>query len=268
MSSARPKDPVLPVVLLLFAAALIAALYYWYTHERQPALDSVTFTTPPVATAPAEPPIRHPIQRPQAEPAKPLPPLADSDEAARDAAGGFIDKQLLDRLFNLSSVVRRFVVTVDNLPRPKIPQRYNIAKPVAGQFLFDGKGDAVTISPANYRRYTAYVRLAETIDTQQMVSAYVYFYPLLQEEYQNLGYPKKYFNDRVIEAIDDLLAAPEVAQPVELLRPKVNYEFADSELERLSAGQKIMIRMGSDNAARVKAKLREIRRELASAQKH
>ena len=40
------------------------------------------------------------------------------------------------------------------------------------------------------------------------------------------------------------------------------YEFADPALEQRSAGQKIMLRMGSENAARVKSKLREIRREL------
>ena len=42
------------------------------------------------------------------------------------------------------------------------------------------------------------------------------------------------------------------------------YQFADPELEARSAGQKIMIRMGSENAARIKAKLQEVRRELTS----
>ena len=40
------------------------------------------------------------------------------------------------------------------------------------------------------------------------------------------------------------------------------YEFADLALEDRSAGQKIMLRMGSANEARVKEKLRAIRREL------
>jgi len=42
----------------------------------------------------------------------------------------------------------------------------------------------------------------------------------------------------------------------------VLYEFADADLEERSAGQKMMLRMGSGNAARVKDKLRAIRREL------
>ena len=63
-------------------------------------------------------------------------------------------------------------------------------------------------------------------------------------------------------AIDDLLAAPELVAPPELVQPKVLYEFAEPQLQSRSAGQKIMMRMGPENAKRVKAKLREIRREL------
>jgi hypothetical protein len=50
--------------------------------------------------------------------------------------------------------------------------------------------------------------------------------------------------------------------PIKLTQPKILYEYADPELERRSAGQKIMMRMGSDNAARVKAKLSQFRREV------
>jgi Protein of unknown function (DUF3014) len=42
------------------------------------------------------------------------------------------------------------------------------------------------------------------------------------------------------------------------------YEFADSTLEDLSAGQKILVRSGPDNERRIKAKLREIRKALTA----
>jgi len=79
-----------------------------------------------------------------------------------------------------------------------------------------------------------------------------------------LGFPGSRFHDRLLEAIDDMLGAPAPAGPVKLVRPKVLYQFADPELENLSAGQKIIVRMGAENAAKVKAKLRELRRELAA----
>jgi hypothetical protein len=37
------------------------------------------------------------------------------------------------------------------------------------------------------------------------------------------------------------------------------YKFADPGLESMSAGQKLLLRMGPDNAARVKAKLKAVR---------
>jgi hypothetical protein len=104
--------------------------------------------------------------------------------------------------------------------------------------------------------------MSEAVDIKKIVAAYVHFYPLFQQEYKNLGYPSGYFNDRLVEAIDDMLAAPEIPGPVRLIRPKVVYLFADPGLEALSAGKKIMIRMGSVNASRIKTKLREFRSEL------
>jgi Protein of unknown function (DUF3014) len=132
-------------------------------------------------------------------------------------------------------------------------------KPVAGRLAIAGKGESLTLSPENAARYEPYVRLAESVPTGPLVATYVQFYPLFQQQYEELGYPDKYFNDRLVEVIDHLLAAPEVQEPVALTQPKVLYEFADPKLQELSAGQKILVRMGGANAARVKAKLHEIR---------
>jgi hypothetical protein len=62
--------------------------------------------------------------------------------------------------------------------------------------------------------------------------------------------------------IQHLLDTPEPARPVRLVKPEASYVFEDPELEALSAGQKILIRMGPSNAERVKAKLSEIREAL------
>jgi hypothetical protein len=48
------------------------------------------------------------------------------------------------------------------------------------------------------------------------------------------------------------------------VQPRVYFEYADPGLESRSAGQKVLIRMGPKNAAVIKAKLRELRAELAS----
>ncbi|RYE79988.1 MAG: DUF3014 domain-containing protein, partial [Oxalobacteraceae bacterium] len=135
-------------------------------------------------------------------------------------------------------------------------------KPVGGAFLVNKTGSEPTIATANAARYTPYVELAKRTDAAQLVKTYASFYPLFQAAYVELGYPKGYFNDRLVEVVDHLLAAPTADGPVRLTQPHILYKFADPQLEKASAGHKIMLRMGNQNALIVKAKLREIRTEL------
>ena len=257
--------------VVFVVVGMIAAAWYWQENEQQDRnLQPPPFTeAQPAPVTRAEPQIRHPIREaePRAE-TKALPLLNESDAAMQETLTGFFGNKTVQEFFDLKDIVRRFAVTVDNLPRKKVPMRYRLFKPAAGQFLATGEEQALFFSRKNYSRYQAYVLLAEAVDAKKLVASYVHFYPLIQEEYKNLGYPSAYFNDRLVEAIDDLLAAPDVSGEIKLVRPNVLYQFADLELEALSAGQKIMIRMGSENAARVKARLREIRRELTAPEKN
>jgi len=255
------KSPFVWLVVLVVAG--IGALYYWKNVREVPP----AATTPPVATAPAPPPaedtppaIAHPI--PEAPPpAKPLPSLADSDPAAQEALAKLFGAESLAKAFNTDAAVRRFVATVDNLPRKTTAARLMPVKPVPGPFAAEGSGGDMAIGPQNALRYRPYIVAMEGVEAKRLVMAYVQLYPLFQAAYQELGYPNAYFNDRLIVAIDDMLAAPEIPSP-KLAQPKVLYEFADPAVEALSAGQKILVRMGPENAKRVKDKLRAIRREL------
>src|SRR5690606_6346806 len=114
--------------------------------------------------------------------------------------------------------------------------------------------------------YDALVKMVQAMDVAQVASAYQRYYPLFQEAYQDLGYPDGYFNDRLVEVSDHLLATPEGDGPIRLTRPSVYYEFADAQLEALAVGQKTLIRIGPRNAAVVKQKLRELRQAVAAQQ--
>jgi Protein of unknown function (DUF3014) len=238
----------------IFAVAGLAALYFWPTRE---ALQS-----PPVAAPAAEPAIRYPIEPigPQAES---LPALVESDGAVGNALAELLGPRL-EKFLNLQDIVRRIVATVDELPRQNVSLRLMPVKPVTGQPITAGTGEGLSLSSQNAARYRPYVELAEAVPTAKVVAVYTRFYPLFQEQYENLGHPDRYFNDRVVDVIDHLLAAPEVEEPVRLVQRKVLYEFADPKLEALSVGQKILVRMGADNMVKVKAKLREIRDALVS----
>ena len=246
-------------------AAVTAAGIGWYLWRQQaspPPAPQVAAPAPaPAPAPPPEPVIEYPVAPPPTAPA--LPALADSDAVAQQALAGLLGSKVVQELFNVDGLIRRIVVTVDNLPREKLAMRQSPLKPVGGNFGVLQTGDAVLIGADNARRYAAHVKLVSAIDAKQVASLYRQFYPLFQRAYEELGYPKAYFNDRAIAVIDHLLATPDAPALVKLVQPKVLYEFADPDLQSRSAGQKMLLRMGNDNAATVKAKLRELRVELA-----
>lgn len=246
------------LVVILVIGGIAAGFYFWQM-KKDETLPPVT--EPPPPAAPPEPQIKHPIREAPVSD-EPLPALEESDDILLEALTTFFGKKAVQEFFEVKELARRFVVTVDSLPRQKVPLRYRLFKPVAGKFLVTGAGEDYFSKPDNQRRYNAYVLLTGAVDIKKLVVVYTRFYPLFQEEYVNLGYPQGYFNDRLVEAIDDMLAAPEIPGSIKLVRPKVLYLFAEPALEELSAGQKIMIRMGVENAVRVKARLREFRKEL------
>lgn len=252
------------VVVLVLGGIAAGYYYYWQMGAEQVTPPPAVVEAPPPAPVSESPVVHHPIEnaQPSADETVELPPLSQSDGAMRDTLTGFFGKKQIEELFGLKDIVRRFVVTVDNLPRKKIPLRYRLFKPVAGKFSTSGAEDSLFLKPDNYLRYKPYVLLANAVNVDKLVAVYIHLYPLFQQEYQNLGYPKGYFNDRLVVAIDDLLATPDAPAQVRLIRPNVLYQFADPDLEALSAGQKILIRMGPENAARIKARLRALRREV------
>jgi len=180
----------------------------------------------------------------------------------RTALASLFGRSIFEEYFSPQNIIRRIVATVDNLPREKLAQRLMPVKPAGGPLVLAGEGENRVLGAGNAARYLPYVVMAESVDVGKLVAAYVHFYPLFQQAYSELGYPTEYFNDRLVQVIDHLLAAPEIEGPVALVQRKVLYEFADPGLEARSAGQKILMRIGPGSAARVKARLRDIRREL------
>ena len=187
---------------------------------------------------------------------------AASDKALAAALGALGGREQWLRLVLPSDVVQRFVLTIDNLPSDSMSMQYRAVVAMPGSFVIERRDGEAAIAAQNARRYDAFVAFAAGIDARRLVSVYKRFYPLFQKSYRSIGYPEGHFNDRVVQVIDDLLSAPSPAGAVFLEQPRVLYVFAESSLERRSVGQRIMIRVGPEHAAKLKAKLREIRAVL------
>jgi len=271
MQTIERNDGMWWIAILAGAAALIAAIYFFWPQPEPPAPPPTAALSPPEPAArptlapPAEPVIEHPIEAVKPTEAPPPVTLDDSDGPIAAALGHLLGDERLRKWFHGDAMVRRFVATVDNLARPTVAMKVRSLQPVPGGFEVVRDGDAITVSAGNAARYAPYVQALERVDAKQLAGVYLRFYPLFQKAYEELGYPKAYFNDRLVASIDHLLAAPEPSAPPRLTQPKVLYEFEDPRLEALSAGQKAMLRLGPDNAQRVKAKLRALRAEITAS---
>lgn len=261
------------IILLLLGIALYAGWKHYFG-PQQPA--PLVIDQPVIPAVVEEPPIRYPVPAAEvaataqetaapAEKPQPLPPLEESDASLRSALERLFAGQPLDQLLLFDNLAKRVVITSNNLMSPSLPVKRRPTQPVPGVFMAAGDSGNAVISPENYPRYAPFIQLAQAAGTKQIAAVYVRFYPLLQQAYENLGY-RGYFNDRLIEVIDHLLATPVVAEPIPLLRPEVLYRFADPQLEALSSGQKLVIRMGQENAAKLKEKLRELRQAFSTLQ--
>jgi vacuolar-type H+-ATPase subunit F/Vma7 len=253
-----------PWIAILLVAGGLAAWYYL----KQPAPEThpSVVELPKAEPEPPPPPEpRHPVEAIEAEAvpeeAAPLPPLAESDESVAEALLALFDSEALGAVLIREQVVSRMVTTVDSLDSRELAPLVMPVQPPSGTFQASD-GEPLTISPDNFERYRPYVELVAEADVEAAVDFYRRHYPLFQQSYSELGYGDAYFNDRLVDTIDHLLATPQPEQPPVLVKPEAVYLYQDGALEALSAGQKILIRMGPEQAAVVREKLQELRAAL------
>lgn len=277
------KNWIIGIVLVLLAAG---SWYFYQASESRteqaappPAVEVVQKEAPAPVAAVEESVVEiveQPRQEVESEPfveEEPLPSLQDSDPLAVDTLSSLVGEAMALRYFASEDLISRLVSNIDALGSRQVPAAIQAVQGPEDEFevtiddqpdttIVNEEGDPIAqylVDPDNDRRYLVYVEMLEAVDVDQVAGLYRQHYPLFQEAWQQLGYPDGDFNERLLIIIDELLATPEVDGPLRLKKPEAYYLFSDEELESLSAGQKIMLRMGSENAARVKSRLSEIR---------
>lgn len=240
----------------------------WFAGADEPLQAPATPPEPPPLDAAIEEQVaQYPVSVPEAPAAVAVaaraPDLAASDDTVRAeisrAVGGPAEAFLVPR-----RVIQNIVATIDSLDREPVPMRFRLIVEVPGQPVVETREDRHYLSSDNDERYRLLVVALGSGDGTVVAQLYLRWYPLFQRAYREMGYPGAHFNDRLVAVIDHLLKTPEVPHPIELVRPEVLYEFADPELEQLSSGQKVMIRIGPANAQAVKARLREVRAVIST----
>jgi hypothetical protein len=282
------------VLIVLLLIGLGAGAWFWFD-SRQFAPESEP--SPPVVVEPG--PVTELVIEDQPEPLtgmpdpldeeeypaatvemqEPLPGLMESDPVILGSLTQVIGQEKVAQNVVSENIVSRVVATVDALTGRQVSGNLLPLQSPQGAMeanvdfepalpITTPQGDTLKqylMDPVNYRRYSEQVDVLESLNTDDVVANYLKYQPLFQQAYLEQGYPDGNFNQRLLEVMDHLLDAPRVEEPVRLIKPEAYYQFADPELESLSAGHKLMIRMGNSNATRVKAKLRELQAALLAA---
>lgn len=255
--------PIVVLVLLFGAAA------WWFltkspepVHELPPS--QVTAAQPGVEQQ--QPPPEEAVVEsetgvePEVAP-EPLPDLAESDaEVTQDLADIAGTARVADYLL-ADQVISRAVASIDSLTSRQVPVHISPVKPADDKIIVETVGDKAVLSEENFTRYDDYIALLRDMDTGQLLAFYRHYTPLFQQAWEQNG-GQGSFDDRLLEVIDNLLATPDPAGPVYLVKPEAVYLYEDPQLEAMTAGQKILVRMGAANAAVVKEKLAALKAAL------
>ncbi len=268
-----------PVVVALAVVGILIAGFVVYSITSDNSAPKVTSqqvdipAPPPPVEAPEavetpEPEVSPPPAEPEEEPvvespAFVLPLLNDSDQLVRDGVISLTRNEGINAWLSPNQLIRKFVAFVDGVANGQVPK--DPVRALAPKGAFSARrfsDDLYVMDEASYARYNFFVDIVTSIDSRRAAEFYDLIRPMLQEAYDELGYPDRKFDDVVFRAIGRLLETPVLTGPVRLKRPVVMFEYEDPKLESLSAAQKQLLRMGPENTRALQAKLSEMALEL------
>lgn len=232
---------------------------------RYPLPEPGRVTTPPVDRDREQPPGDLPPSEAEAE-SPPLPELADSDAELLESLSGLIGNDFVQRWVKPEFVIERSVALVNSLDGDAPALRIRPLNTLDSEPATRAHADADTLlwTEANSQRYDALVATLESVPPEAAAALYNRYYPLFQQAWVALGESEPYFNDRLVDVIDHLLATPHVELPFEVQLYEGRLHFADPSLQEQSWGRKLLLRMGPSGAGRVKDWLRQFGNELAT----
>jgi len=188
---------------------------------------------------------------------EPLPELQDSDQFVFENFN-ISDKQIFAPL----DLIRNSVVFIDNFSKGELVGKFSPLKKPTTPFLIEKNQQSIIIAPESYQRYDIYAQTISQIDVDSFMTLYTRLTPLINQAYQDIGYPHGSFNSTINKAISEVLDTPIIRYDIKLKADSVTYKFADENLELLPDTQKLMLRMGPDNLQSIQNKLEQIQSEL------
>lgn len=272
------RSSLVPIaIVVVIAVVAVLAWVFWPKGEApKPAQDNlpppVVEQQPQPAAEPEPAPVDNSAAEPEpqqveAEPATPapepvkLPALKDSDPMVRDDLNALMPSQSVVKTQEpqlIDKVTQILATAVEGY----LPERQRLIASPDKAFEVVRDGDTIYLDSDSYHRFDPYVAIFVGLDDTKLLAFLDKYQPLFSEAYSQLGLDGDNLKPNLVQIINLALATPDPAEPIKLSQPKVLYQFADPALENLKPIQKILIRMGPDNRAKVKAKLEALKSAL------
>ena len=211
------------------------------------------------SAAPAAPALSGPAAAPDsASDGEPLPKLEDSDAFVRPKAAELSSDAVYRSWLKTDDLLPRLAAALNMIGAGKVPKDGLSFMAPRRKFSALKKGGVFYASPASYARYDGVAAAVASIDAPKAAQLYRRYRRLFQEAYQGLGENNGDVQDAIARAARVLLAAPAAGPAAALTEKGLVYAYADDSLERLRPAQKLLMRMGPANEAKVQAKVREL----------
>jgi hypothetical protein len=241
------------VAVAFVLVAALGAVAWW---KLRPA--ATRPAVPPPVAAEAGPAPSGPSPAPGAADLPPLPPLDASDGYVRELGAGLSGDAALSAWLAHDDLVRRFVAAVANVAEGASPATHLPFLRPAGPFRVLDDGGRTTIDPATFRRHDLAVGALTSLDAAACARALARIEPLLDAAWRELGDPRRDFRGTLTTAIARLRSVPVPEGGIEVVPDGAVWAYADPDLERRAAAEKLLLRLGPDHARRLQAWLGEL----------
>jgi len=266
------------LIAIVVIALLGASSYFYFTSDDTEEFEPVVSTPIELPESVPETPIEQaPIEEPQSIAAtddvvatgddvdievEPLPALSESDDFVETKTLAIANGMKVAPMIVKKDIVRQFVVFVDNLAQGGLVHKASPLKGPDTSFTVSEITDKIYLNPDSYHRYDLYANFVEGLSDEDLISTYTELKPLFAEAFAELGYRDIDFDKRMQEAFSMIASAPIIEDPIELSSISVNYKYVDPKLEALPNAQKLLIRMGPENARKIKAAVKKLQKSF------
>lgn len=259
------------ILICALLAILVGAFIFWGKRSDHDSIDKTAQSAPVQQVNLPQAPVATPPPLPEPEPevietyrlAGELPTI-DTSDAKLKAHLNLVNAKAIVNLLEHEQVLRKFVVLVDQAAKGDWSAQHLpvIAPDTAFKVEKTAEADTFYIDKDSFQRFTPYMSAIEEMPAPVLLAFYRYYEPLLETAYQELGYPEGAFRLALVNALQLTANSPRFEGDIELTVDEANYNYVDEQLASLPAIQKLMIRVGPDNADRLRSLSAELLEKL------